>query len=269
MAMDITVGFIGTGNMGGALAKAAANAVPCGNIYLFDQLIEKAKSLSEQLGCSCATLSQVAQCDYIFLGVKPQGMQQLFAELSPLLKERKNEFVLISMAAGVEMKRIVQLAGMDCPVIRIMPNMPVSVGCGMIEYDMTANVTAAQQETFRGILQHAGVLDHLPEQLIDAGTSVAGCGPAFAFLFIDALTQGGIACGLTAQQAQLYATQMLLGSAKLAMESQLQPKELAQAVCSPGGSTIEGVHALQDRDFAQTVISAVEASFRRNQELGK
>ena len=108
-------------------------------------------------------------------------------------------------------------------------------------------------------MEYAGALDRLPEDLIDAGTSVASCGPAFAFLFIEALTEGGVACGLPREKALLYAKQMLLGSAQLALES---PQE-------PAGSTIEGIYALQNGKFPETVAQAVMASFRRNQELGK
>ena len=265
----MTVGFIGTGNMGGALARAAAKAVPAENIYLYDRFAEKAEALAGALGCNTSDLSGVANCNYIFLGVKPQMMAELFTELSPVLKNRSDDFVLVSMAAGLEMVRIQELAGDSYPVIRIMPNMPVSVGAGMIEYDKTENVTQSQLEGFLQCMAFAGKLDYLPEALIDAGTSVAGCGPAFAFLFIEALTQGGIACGLTAEQAELYAKQMLLGSAKLALESTLTPAQLREAVCSPGGSTIEGIKTLWQREFSQIVSDAVMASYCRNQELGK
>ena len=267
--ITMTVGFIGTGNMGGALARAAAKAVPAENIYLYDCFAEKAEALAVALGCNVADLSGVANCNYIFLGVKPQMMAELFTELSPVLKNRNDDFVLVSMAAGVEMCRIQELAGEKYPVIRIMPNMPVSVGAGMIEYDMTGNVTQDQLEGFLQCMKFAGKLDHLSESLIDAGTSVAGCGPAFAFLFIEALTEGGIACGLTKEQAELYAKQMLYGSAKLALESDMQPSELREAVCSPGGSTIEGIKTLWEKDFSKIVGSAVMASYQRNQELGK
>lgn len=264
-----TVGFIGTGNMGGALAKAAVKAVPASQVYLYDRFTEKADSLAKMLNCNSVSLQKVAQCDFIFLGVKPQMMAQMLAELSLLLAKCRDGFVLVSMAAGVKMEKIQELAGEKYPVIRIMPNMPVSVGAGMIEYDMTENVSQAQHEDFLTCMQYAGVLDRLPEELIDAGTSVASCGPAFAFLFIEALTQGGVACGLSEDKAMLYAKQMLLGSAKLALESDQHPSALREAVCSPGGSTIEGIYALQNGMFPETVKDAVLASYRRNQELGK
>lgn len=267
--MKTTVGFIGTGNMGGALAKAAAKAIPAQEVYLYDRSKEKADALGALLGCNSVALDAVAECSYIFLGVKPQMMAEMFTELAPCLAGRKDPFVLVSMAAGVPMARIQDLAGEKYPVIRIMPNMPVSVGSGMILYDATENVTQEQLDGFLQCMQYAGALDHLPEKLIDAGTSVASCGPAFAFYFIEALTRGGIECGLSEDQAMLYAKHMLLGSAMLALQSDHHPAELRQAVCSPGGSTIEGIYALQNGKFFDTVAEAVKASYRRNQELGK
>ena len=266
--MGVTVGFIGTGNMGGALAKAAAKALPAENIYLYDALAEKAQALAQALGCNAGTMTDAAKCSYLFLGVKPQMMEQMFAQLAPVLAEQK-ETVLVSMAAGVPIARIRELAGKDYPVIRIMPNMPVSVGEGMILYDVSENVTDAQLSGFLTCMAHSGKLDRLAECFIDAGTSVASCGPAFAFLFIEALTQGGVACGLTEEQAMLYAKQMLVGAAKLAMESENSPAQLRQAVCSPGGSTIEGIYALEQGDFSGIVAGAVKASYERNIQLGK
>lgn len=267
--MKTTVGFIGTGNMGGALAKAAAKAISAQEIYLYDRSKEKADALGKELCCNSVSLDAVAQCSYIFLGVKPQMMAEMFTELAPMLAQRKDSFVLVSMAAGLPMARIQELAGERCPVIRIMPNMPVSVGSGMILYDATENVADGQLNGFLQCMQYAGVLDRLPESLIDAGTSVASCGPAFVFLFIEALSQGGVACGLSEEQAMLYAKQMLLGSAKLAIESDKTPGALREAVCSPGGSTIEGIYALRNDSFPEIVADAVLASYKRNQELGK
>lgn len=263
------VGFVGTGNMGGALAKAAAKVVPGENIYLYDRCQEKAQQLADSLHCQCSDLHGVSQCTYIFLGVKPQVMPQMMEELSGFLKNRQDEFVLVSMAAGVPMARIQELAGEKYPVIRIMPNMPVSVGAGMIQYDVTENVTEAMEKGFVKCMECAGVLDKIPEPLINAGTSVASCGPAFAFLFMESLTQGGVACGLSEEKAMLYAKQMLLGSAKLALESDMTPAQLREAVCSPGGSTIEGVKVFEKEGLRDITEKAVLASYYRNIELGK
>ena len=172
------------------------------------------------------------------------------------------------MCAGVTLSRLGELFP-GAAVIRIMPNTPVAVGAGMILYCYNQQATTEQVDTFLYAMQHAGKVDLLDEALFDAGTSVSGCGPAFAYMFADALAKGGAECGLSYEQACAYAAQMLLGAALMLQNDQRTPDELRQAVCSKGGSTIEGVKVLQSNDLEQTVIDAVKASFERNKQLGK
>lgn len=264
------VGFIGAGNMGGALAKAAAKAVAPQDIFISDKFVDKAEVLAATLGCRAVAAEQVVEiCDYIFLGVKPQMMAELFCQIGTTLQSRKEPFILVSMAAGVAMADIRRMAGAEYPIIRIMPNTPVSVGQGMILYDHTDNVSAEAVAVFGETMRFAGRLDPLPEKLIDAGSAVSGCGPAFACLFLEALADGGVACGLPRDKAMEYAAQMLLGTAKLALESGQHPGQLKDAVCSPGGSTIAGVRALEQGGFRAAAMNAVEAAFVRTKELGK
>lgn len=266
--MKNTFGFIGTGNMGGALAKAAAKAMPAENIYLANRTAAKAEGLAAELGCKAVTVQEAARCGFIFLGVKPQMMQELLTEIAPVLAARQDEFVLVSMAAGLTMADIQAMAGGNYPVIRIMPNTPVAVGSGTVLYDAD-NVPAEALAQFCENMRYAGLLDRLPEKLIDAGTAVAGCGPAFACLFMEALADGGVACGLPRDKAMLYAQQMLMGTAQLAITTGQHPGQMKDAVCSPGGSTIAGVQALEDSAFRAAAIQAVRASFERTKELGK
>ena len=268
--MNNTIGFIGAGNMGGALAKAAAKAIPADSILLSNRTAAKAQTLADQLGCQVADKEQVAaQCGFLFLGVKPQQMGALLADLSPILAQREDEFVLVTMAAGLTMERIQTMAGGNYPVIRIMPNTPCAVGEGVIMYAKTENVSDEALALFLEDMRFAGVLDHLSENLIDAGSAVAGCGPAYAAIFLEALADGGVACGLPRQKALLYASQMLLGTAKLALETGKHPGQLKDEVCSPGGSTIAGVRGLEDGAFRAAVMDAVKRAHARNQELGK
>lgn len=264
-----TFGFIGTGRMGSAVAKALAKNVPVENIYLHNRTEEKAFSLAKQLGCQTATQEQAAQCDFVILGVKPQNMAALLQELAPVFAGRSKPPVLVSMAAGLTIADLQAMAGGQYPTIRIMPNTPVEVGCGMITYCMSNEVEPTARTIFVHSMEFAGVLDELPEELMDAGTAVAGCGPAFAYMFLDALAQGGESCGLPRDKALAYATQMLLGAATLAQQTGTPPAQLKDAVCSPGGSTIEGVHTLEAENFAEAVKHAVQASYKRNRELGK
>lgn len=268
--MKNTFGFIGTGNMGGALARAAAKAMDPADITLADQSAEKAKALASELGCGCADAAATAEsCGYIFLGVKPQVMEAMLAGIAPILAKRTDPFVLVSMAAGVSTRDIRRMAGADYPVIRIMPNIPVSAGSGVILYDVTENVTEDAVRAFCESMRFAGLLDRLPETLIDAGSALSGCGPAFACLFIEALADGAVACGLPRSQAVTYAAQTLAGTAKMLLESGQHPGTLKDAVCSPGGSTIAGVGALEQGGFRACTIEAVTSAYQRTLELGK
>ena len=138
----------------------------------------------------------------------------------------------------------------------------------MIQY-CSANVTAEEEQEFLKLMAPAGRLDAVPEALIDAASSVSGCGPAWVYQFIEALADGGVACGLPRAKAQEYAAQMVLGSAKLVLESGRHPGELKDAVCSPGGSTIQGVRVLEEHGFRGAVTDAVIAAYDKTKEMGK
>ena len=184
-----TIGFLGCGNMGGAIARAVCKAADPQNVWLANRTAAKAEALAAELGCNTTINDEVAgRCDLIFLAVKPQMMEELLAPLRFTLAERPSRFVLCSMAAGLSIARIQEMAGSDCPVIRIMPNTPASVGAGMIQY-CTSNVTAEEEAEFLKLMAPAGRLDAVPESLIDAASCVSGCGPAWVYQFIEALAR--------------------------------------------------------------------------------
>ena len=263
-----TFGFIGTGNMGGALARALAKNVEGDSILLANRSAEKAAALAAELGCKAVSSEAIAKkADYIFLGVKPQMMADLLAQLSPILKEREDRFILVTMAAGLTIERIRELAVGDYPVIRIMPNTPASIGEGMILYTAGSDVLDIELQVFLSAMSGAGRLSPLPEHLMDAGSAVSGCGPAFVDLFIEALADGGVACGLPRASALEFAAQMVAGSAKLVLESGKHPGVLKDAVCSPGGTTIQGVRALEAGNFRGTVMEAVIKAYEKNFDL--
>ena len=240
-----TIGFLGCGNMGGAIARAVCKAADPQNVWLANRTAAKAEALAAELGCNTTINDEVAgRCDLIFLAVKPQMMEELLAPLRFTLAERPSRFVLCSMAAGLSIARIQEMAGGDYPVIRIMPNTPASVGAGMIQY-CTSNVTAEEEAEFLKLMAPAGRLDAVPEGLIDA------------------------ASGLPRAKAQEYAAQMVLGSAKLVLESGQHPGALKDAVCSPGGSTIQGVRVLEEKGLRGAVMDAVIASYNKTKEMGK
>ena len=257
-----TYGFIGTGNMGGAVAKAAAKAVGGGNLFFANRTPAKAEALAAELGGQACDNGTAARQDYIFLGVKPQMMAGMLLGIRPVLRERAEKgetFTLVTMAASLTIEKIQEMAGVEAPTVRIMPNLPVSISKGVILY-----TASGAEKTLPGLLEAlapAGMLLPVEERLIDAGSAVAGCGPAFACLFAEALADGGVACGLPRAQAQALALQMLAGTAELLLQTGQHPAALKDAVCSPGGTTIAGVHALEKGGFRAAAFDAVKAAY--------
>jgi pyrroline-5-carboxylate reductase len=262
-------GFIGCGNMGSAVAGAVAKSGAATELFFANRTQDKALALADRLGGQVAENTELGEkCDVIFLCVKPQVMPKVLAELQPVLATRKDEFLLVSMAAGLSISQIRTLAGLDCPVIRMMPNTPVFVGDGMTTFCST-DVPPALLESWLFAMAPSGQLDELSEEMMDAATCVAGCGPAFVYQFIEALADGGVAAGLPRTKALSYAAQMVLGSAEMVLKTGQHPAKLKDAVCSPGGSTIEGVRLLEERAFRGAVTDAVLAALDKTRKLGK
>ncbi len=254
--------------MGGTLAKAAAKTEH--SVYLSDYDQNKLNTVAKELNATASTNEEiVTTCDLIFLGVKPQALASVLEPLKGALKNRKEHFVLVSMAAGVTLQTVCELLCGDYPVIRIMPNTPAAVESGMILYCKNELVSDGDVSIFLDSMRLAGVCDFIDESLFDAATAVSGCGPAFCYMFIEALADGGVKAGLSKETALKLAAQTVLGSGKMVRDTGVDPETLKVNVCSPGGSTIEGVKSLDADDLNGIVQKAVNASFRRTQELGK
>lgn len=267
--MGYTFGFIGTGNMGSALAEAASKAVEPNKIILSNRTAAKAEKLAEKIGCDSGdNLKAANESKYIFLGVKPQMMSEMLEGIKNTLSARKDRFILVSMAAGLSIDSIKNMAG-NYPVIRIMPNTPVSIGRGMTLCASSDDVTAEEQKEFLSLMRFSGRLDFIEERLIDAASALSGCGPAYVYLFIEALADGAVECGLPRAKAMEYACQTLIGSAALVLESGKHPGELKDAVCSPGGTTIAGVHALERNGFRNAAMDCVKAAYDKTKSIGK
>ena len=176
--------------------------------------------------------------------------------------------VFVSMIAGVSLDTLGQLLGAGKKIIRIMPNTACAVGQGVLLVCANANVTAQELADFEAMMEHSGVVDRIDEKLIDAASAVSGCGPAYAYMFIEALADGGVKCGLPRAKAIRYAAQVLLGSAEMVLQSGKHPELLKDEVCSPGGSTIAGVAALEEHGFRSACIDAVDAAYEKTKKLG-
>ena len=264
------VGFIGCGNMGFALAKAASKVIGGAEIILSAKELSEAKEKAELISASFGEISDVLKdAGFIFLAVKPQNLSDVAEEIKDALEKREDNPVIVSMLAGVEIKKLSEKLGFDAKIIRIMPNTPVMVEEGVILMSAGENVTEAEKEEFKNIMAKSGTIDEIPEKLIDAGTALSGCGPAFCYMFLDALADGGVDLGIPKDKALLYAAKTLLGSAKMVLETNESPAVLKDRVTSPGGSTIEGVRALEEGAFRGTAINAVVKAFEKTKKLGK
>lgn len=266
--MGIQYGFIGCGNMGSALIRAAAQGVSKEAIGVYDVHEAKAQVLRETCGVSVCSPEQLCrEAEILFLGVKPQGFAELFETLRPLIAARK-DLTLCSMAAGVSIQAVRDFAGQDFPVIRIMPNLPVACKEGMILccYD---RVSSPVRKAFAVLMEKAGRMDEIDESKIDAAAALSGCGPAYVCLLIESLADGAVACGISRSQATLYAIQTVLGTAEFLRQTESSPAALKDAVCSPGGTTIAGVLALEENRFRSAGAQAVIQAYRRTLEMKK
>lgn len=264
-----SIGFIGTGTMGSAVARAVVKGAPEARVLLANRTPAKAEALANELGAQAADNETVARtCSLIFLGVKPQMMAGMLEGIAPVLAARTDRFVLASMAAGLDAGRIQAMAGGEYPVICLMPNTPVAVGAGVVQY-YGLGTTQEELDAFQALLSPAGLVDPIEPGQLNAASAVSGCGPAYCALFIEALADGAVACGLPRAKALAYAAQMVEGTARLMLETGSHPGVLKDGVCSPGGTTIQGVRALEARGFRSAAMEAVIAAYDKTAAMEK
>jgi pyrroline-5-carboxylate reductase len=267
------IACIGSGNMGFALMSAAARIVNPENIYFTDADAEKAKNAAFSIGAKTlnSNIEAAEKCNFIFLAVKPQILPQVLAEITPAVRKVQNTggaAVLVSMAAGWSIAKIKNIAGENIPVVRLMPNTPSLIGKGMIVMSVSPEVSPQSISELEEILEKAGIVDLIEEKFLDAVTGLSGSGPAYVYMFIESLTDGGVRAGLPRDKALAYAVQTVLGAAAMVQETGKHPGELKDMVTSPGGTTITGIAVLEDNSFRSSVIKAVEAAWKRSIELG-
>lgn len=275
--MDCKFAFIGAGNMGGALAEAVCRAKGGESVIIFDHSEEKMRLLAQKTGCTAAKGARqaVSAAKFVFLCVKPKVLGETLESLLPYFQEAaaKGEGkVLVSIAAGVSIesiKAMLEKGGTELPVIRLMPNTPVMVGKGLVLVMPSKDAKRGDVSELLDALSDAGAAELFDEGLIDAATPVFSCSPAYGYMFVEALADGGVMAGVPRAQAQRFAAQALLGAAAMVLETGKHPGQLKDEVCSPGGSTIVGVEALEAAGFRAAVADAVYKAFEKTAKLGK
>jgi pyrroline-5-carboxylate reductase len=209
-------------------------------------------------------LPVLGESDVVILAVKPQSMKDVLTQIRPWIT---NEHLVVSIAAGVPLTALSDGLGPDRRIVRVMPNTPALLGVGASAYTLGAGVSSADEILVRSLLEAVGRAVCVPEPMLDAVTGLSGSGPAFVYLVIEALSDGGVRMGLPRETATMLAAQTVLGAAQMVLESGLHPGVLKDQVASPGGTTIAGLHALERQGIRGAFIDAVEAATRRSAEL--
>ena len=269
MAATLKIGFLGAGKMASALAKGfVASKIVAVKQVLASDVFEPARTaFAEEVGAgvTASNLEVLRFASVLVLAVKPDQVAAVLAELKPAFTPKH---LLISIAAGVTLKKLESSLPPGARVLRVMPNTPALVGAGASGYALGAHATAQDGALAQQLLSAVGIAFAVKESLLDAVTGLSGSGPAYVFQIIEALSDGGVAAGLPRDVATRLAAQTLLGSAKMVLETGLHPGALKDMVTSPGGTTIEGLHELEKGRVRAALMSAVRAAANRSKELG-
>lgn len=269
MTKPYRVGFIGAGNMAAAIAGGMVRK----GLYAPNEIImsnrsqEKLQSLHKGLGVEAAKDNKelAAKAELIILAIKPQQFPAVAAEIAPFLAKGQ---VVVSIMAGLTLAGVKEALG-DVAVVRVMPNTPAQIGCGMTAICAEEQVPPDVLETVKRIFDSVGETLVIDEQLMDAVSAVSGCGPAYFYQIIEAVADGGVMVGLPRAMAYQLAAQTMLGAAKMVLESGAHPGALKDQVTSPGGTTIRAVHVMEQHGVRGALMEAVEAAYFKSQQLGE
>jgi pyrroline-5-carboxylate reductase len=261
-----TVSVIGCGSMGGAVVRAVCRKYDPKTVTVSAKHFEHAQETAFDVKCNAADSNAKAAAagKYVFIAVKPAYIEEVMKEISGSLRQ---DAVIISMAAGVSLERLHAMTMV--PVVRIMPNMPAQIGEAMTALCCGPDVKESDLADVTALLECAGKVERVDEKLMDCVTAVSGSGPAFVFMFIEALADAAVRFGMPRSQAYVYAAQTVKGSAAMVLEDERCPGALKDAVCSPAGTTIEGVAALEKDGFRNAVFDAVKAAHDKSASMGK
>lgn len=264
-----TAGFIGAGNMAAAIIEGAINqkAISAQYISVYDIDTAKLNDMKQKLGVQIAgSLAELVKCsDIVVLAVKPNIISTVLQDVKDIIGSK----AVVSIAAGWSADKIKADIGTDKKVLRLMPNTPLMVGEGMTVFEVPHSVSVDEYAFIENIFSSIGRVEQAPQKLMDAVTAVSGSGPAYGFLFIEALADAGVLCGLPRDQALKLAAQTMLGAAKMVLETGSHPGALKDAVCSPGGTTIEAVKSLENDGFRAAVINAAEKCAAKSRSMSK
>lgn len=263
------LGFIGTGNMATAIIKGllSSGILTGEDIAVYDIAIDKANALAEEYGVKVFdSEKEIAKnCDKVVLSVKPNVFPSLLGKIDGDLKE--NNPLIISIAAGKTIDFISGCLSYDAKIVRVMPNINAKVGGAVSAYCGKSNVSEEELAFVKELCESFGIAVNISENLFSTYSAIGGCSPAFAYMFIDSLARAAVKNGMPKAQALEVAAGAVLGSAKMILESEEHPWALVDQVCSPGGTTIEGVASLQNSGFEATVMDAVQASIDKDKKL--
>ena len=269
MAAKLIIGFLGAGKMATALAKGFVNAgiVTAKQIIASDPINASRDTFAREVGAKIteSNLDVVKSAGVLVLAVKPDQVAAVLAEIRSAFT---GEHLLVSIAAGVPLAKLEGGLGAGARVVRVMPNMPALVGASASAFALGKSATTTDGELTQKLLSAVGTAFQVKESLLDAVTGLSGSGPAYVYQFIEALSDGGVACGLPRDVATKLAAQTVLGAAKMVLETGQHPGALKDQVTSPGGTTIEGLHELEKGKLRGTVMSAVRAAAEKSKKLG-
>jgi pyrroline-5-carboxylate reductase len=263
------MGFLGAGKMATALARGWLDAglTLSASVCASDPIPDARDAFAKQTGAFATPSNRevLTRSDLLILAVKPQNLSGLLVEIASALQPHH---LVVSIAAGVTLAQLAAGLGAERRVIRVMPNTPCLVGASASAYAAGSTATPQDVALVNRLLNSVGKAIEVPEKLLDAVTGLSGSGPAYVAVMIEALSDGGVRMGLPRDVAQLLATQTVLGTAKMLLETGLQPAALKDMVASPGGTTIAGLHALEAGGLRAALMDAVAAATQRAQELG-
>jgi pyrroline-5-carboxylate reductase len=266
----LRIGFLGSGKMATALARGwiQSGLVDRTRIAASDPFPAARQEFQQVTGVGAVAdnTAVVANSDLLVLAVKPQSMPSLTKEIRPLLKPNH---LIVSIAAGASLRQLSDSLGSERRIIRVMPNTPCLVGAGAAAFVLGEHATPAEGQFVQKLLDAVGRAYPVAEHLLDAVTGLSGSGPAFVYLVIEALSDGGVRMGLPREIATTLAAQTVMGAARMVLETNTHTGVLKDQVASPGGTTIAGLHALERGGLRGALMDAVEAATLRAAELAK